>query len=67
MKLEAGDTLEFENGTKYTVPKTGNYSVKGKVTMYNGTELNIDWSGVASDEQEALEKAIADLNARMKT
>jgi hypothetical protein len=67
MKFEAGDTLEFEDGKRYTFPKTGNYTFKGKVFKYNGTDLNIDWSGVASNEEETVSKAIDELKKRMST
>jgi PKD repeat protein len=58
MKFDAGDTLDFEDGRSYTFPKPGNYLVKGKFTKYNGTDLNIDWSGKANSDEEALSKAI---------
>lgn len=65
MKLWAGDTLTFGDGLVYTVPQTGRFTVTGNITMYNNVPINIDWTGVAKDEAEAIERAISEIQASL--
>jgi len=50
-------SAEFCGQVTYTVPKSGFFSVKGEV-IFKDRHDTIQWTGEASDESDALEKAL---------